>query len=226
MSDKGIIKIHKENIKLDWQIVVRLIKVSSGNIGQFLISTASWIFLARLIVTFGSAAFAGYQYAIRVIIFSILPSWGMANAAATLMGQNLGAQKPERAEQSVWKAGFLNMVFLGFISVIFFFASEPIILFFSTDTEVVHYGALCLKIVSLGYLFYGYGMVIVQALNGAGDTRTPTIINLVMYWFFQIPLAYMLSILLDYGASGAFWAVAITESSIAVVAIVIFRKGK
>lgn len=225
-GDKGIIKIHKENIKVDWSIIARLLKVSAGNVGQFMISTASWLFLARIIVNFGSAAFAGYQFAIRVIIFTILPSWGMANAAATLVGQNLGAQKPDRAEKSVWKAGFLNMIFLGLISIVFFVASEPILRFFSTDDEVVRYGTQCLQIVSLGYVFYGYGMVIVQSFNGAGDTRTPTIINLFLYWFFQIPLAYALAMLLDFGASGAFWAVAITESSIAVVAILVFRRGK
>lgn len=226
MGDRGIIKIHKENIKVDWSIIVRLLKVSSGNISQFLISTASWIFLARIIVNFGSAAFAGYQFAIRVIIFTILPSWGMANAAATLVGQNLGAQQPERAEKSVWKAGFLNMIFLGLISIVFFFGSEPILRFFSVDDEVVRYGTQCLRIISAGYIFYGYGMVIVQSLNGAGDTSTPTIINLVMYWFFQIPLAYLLAIQFHFEAAGAFWAVAATESAIAVVGIVVFRRGK
>ncbi len=225
-GDKGIIKIQKENMKIDWTIIIRLLRVSAGNVGQFLISTASWLFLARIIVTFGSAAFAGYQFAIRIIIFTILPSWGMANAAATLVGQNLGAQQPERAEKSVWKAGFLNMVFLGLISIFFFFVSEPIMKFFSSNPEVVHYGTQCLRIVAFGYVFYGYGMVIVQSFNGAGDSRTPTILNLFGYWLFQIPLAYILAVKLDYGASGAFWAIAIAESAMAVAAIVIFRQGK
>jgi putative MATE family efflux protein len=224
-GEKGIIKIRKENIKIDWSIVIKLLKVSSGNVGQFLISTASWLFLARIIVNFGSAAFAGYQIAIRVIIFTILPSWGMANAAATLVGQNLGAQKPERAEESVWKAGFLNMIFLGLISIAFYFVSEPIMKFFSSDPEVIRYGTECLRIVAFGYVFFGYGMVIVQSFNGAGDTRTPTILNLFTYWLFQIPLAYVLAIKLDFGASGSFWAIAIAESALAVVAIIIFRRG-
>jgi len=225
-GEKGIIKIRKANSKVDWNIIGRLLKVSAGNIGQFLISTTSWLFLARIIVTFGSAAFAGYQFAIRIIVFTILPSWGMANAAATLVGQNLGARQPDRAEKSVWKAGFLNMVFLGLISIVFYFVSEPIMKLFSADANVVRYGTECLRIVALGYVFYGYGMVIVQALNGAGDSRTPTILNFFGYWLFQIPLAYVLAVKLDFGASGAFWAIAIAESVMAVAAILIFRQGK
>ena len=225
-GDKGIIKIHKENIKIDRDIVVRLLKVSAGNIGQFLISTASWLFLARIIVNFGSAAFAGYQIAIRIIIFTILPSWGMANAAATLVGQNLGAQQPDRAEKSVWKAGLLNMIFLGLISIIFYFVSAPIMGVFSVDPEVIRYGSQCLRIVAFGYVFYGYGMVIIQAFNGAGDSRTPTILNLFGYWLFQIPLAYTMAMIWGFGAAGSFWAIAIAESVMAVAAILIFRRGK
>ena len=225
-GEKGIIRIHKENIKIDWSIIIRLLKVSAGNVGQFLISTASWLFMARIIVTFGSAAFAGYQFAIRVIIFTILPSWGMANAAATLVGQNLGAGQPDRAERSVWAAGFLNMIFLGMISIMFFFISEPIMKIFSDNEEVIRYGTQCLRIVAFGYVFYGYGMVIVQSFNGAGDSRTPTILNLFGYWLFQIPLAYILAVNLDFGASAVFWAIAIAESAMAVAAIIIFRQGK
>ncbi len=223
---KGVIKIGKANIKIDKTIINRLLKVSAGNVGQFLISTASWLFMARIIVTFGSAAFAGYQFAIRVIIFTILPSWGMANAAATLVGQNLGAQQPDRAEKSVWTAGFLNMLFLGMISLTFYFVSEPIMKIFSADSEVIRYGTQCLRIVAFGYVFYGYGMVIVQAFNGAGDSKTPTILNLCGYWLFQIPLAYVLAVQLDFGASAVFWAIAIAESAMAIAAIVIFRRGK
>ncbi len=225
MGKKGIIQIRRENLIFDKVVAIRLLKVAAGNVGQFLISTASWLFLARIIVNFGSAAFAGYQIAIRIIIFTILPSWGMANAAATLVGQNLGAKQPERAEESVWKAGFLNMVFLGFISIIFYFVSEPIMRIFSSDPEVVRYGTQCLRIVAFGYVFYGYGMVIVQAFNGAGDSRTPTILNLFCYWFFQIPLAYMLAMKLELGAPGAFWAIAITESIIAIISTLLFRRG-
>jgi len=225
IGKRGIIQIRKENLEIKTDIILRLLKVSAGNVGQFLISTASWLFLARIIVVFGSAAFAGYQIAIRVIIFTILPSWGMANAAATLVGQNLGANQPERAEASVWKAGFLNMIFLGLVSIVFYFVSEPIMRIFSSDTEVVFHGTQCLRIVALGYVFYGFGMVVVQAFNGAGDTRTPAILNFFCYWLFQIPLAYILAMNLDFGAQGAFWAIAITESLIAVVAVLLFRRG-
>jgi putative MATE family efflux protein len=225
MGEKGIIKIRRGNSKIDWTVIKKLLTISAGNIGQFLISTASWIFLARIIVNFGTAAFAGYQFAIRIIIFTILPSWGMANAAATLVGQNLGANQPERAEKSVWKAGTLNMIFLGVISIAFLFGSEFVMRFFSTDAEVISYGASCLKIVAFGYVFYGYGMVIVQSFNGAGDSRTPTILNFFGYWLFQVPLAYGLSFSLGFGASGVFWAIAIAESAMAVAAILIFRRG-
>lgn len=225
-GERGIIKIHKENIKVERSVIIRLLKVSAGNIGQFLISTASWLFLARIIINFGSAAFAGYQIAIRIIIFTILPSWGMANAAATLVGQNLGAQQPERAEKSVWRAGFSNMVFLGSISVIFYFIAGPLMSLFSADADVIRFGTECIRIVMFGYVFYGYGMVIVQSFNGAGDSRTPTILNFFGYWMFQIPLAYVMAMNLGFGASGAFWAIAIAESAMAVVAIIIFRQGK
>lgn len=225
MGTKGIIQIHRESLRVDYAVIGRLLKVAAGNVGQFLISTASWLFLARIIVTFGSSAFAGYQIAIRVIIFTILPSWGMANAAATLVGQNLGANNPERAETSVWRAGFLNMIFLGFVSLFFYFISEPIMRIFSADNEVVHYGTQCLRIVAFGYVFYGYGMVVVQAFNGAGDSRTPTILNLFCYWLFQVPLAWALATQTTLQVTGAFWAIAITESVIAVIAIFLFRRG-
>jgi putative MATE family efflux protein len=225
MGSRGIIQIHRNALVVDWPVIVRLLKVAAGNVGQFLISTASWLFLARIIVTFGSSAFAGYQIAIRIIIFTILPSWGMANAAATLVGQNLGAKQPDRAETSVWRAGFLNMIFLGFVSIFFYFISEPIMRIFSADEQVVHYGTQCLRIVAFGYVFYGYGMVIVQAFNGAGDSRTPTILNLFCYWLFQVPLAWALSTQTELQALGVFWAIAIAESVIAVVAILLFRRG-
>jgi putative MATE family efflux protein len=225
-GEKGIIRIGRENIRADRAIIKRLLNVFSGNVLQFLISSASWIFLAKIIVNFGDAAFAGYQFAIRVIVFTILPSWGMANAAATLVGQNLGANQPDRAEKSVWKAGLFNMIFLGFISIAFYVASEPILRFFSTDPEVIRYGTQCLRIVAFGYIFYGYGMVILQSFNGAGDTRTPTIISLIGFWLFQIPLAYLLAIPLGFGPTGAFAAIAIAESFMAIIGIIVFRRGK
>ena len=222
----GVIKIKMHNIKIDWAVIKSLLIVAAGSIGQFLISTISWLFLARIIIHSGSAAFAGYQIAIRVIIFTILPSWGLANAAATLVGQNLGAQKPDRAEKSVWMAGKLNMIFLGLVSIFFFLISVPIMKIFSQDVEVINYGAQCLQIVAFGYVFYGFGMVIVQSFNGAGDTRTPTILNLFTYWLFQIPLAFVLAMKMDLGATGAFWAIAIAESALAIVSYYVFKQGK
>jgi putative MATE family efflux protein len=225
-SKNGIVKLNASNFKVDWKVIVQVIKVSAGSTGQFLISSASWVFLARIISHFGSAAMAGYTIAIRVIVFTILPSWGMANASATLVGQNLGAGQPDRAEKSVWKTGFYNMIFLGFIMFIFLFLSSPILKFFSTDETVISYGTQCLKIVALGYLFYGYGMVITQSFNGAGDTKTPTLLNLFGFWCFQIPLAYWLAIKAGFGPNGVYAAIAIAESAIAVAGILIFRRGK
>ena len=223
---KSVIKIHLITLKVEWGIIIKLLKLSIGGIGQFLISSASWVFLTRIMATFGSAAVAGYTIAIRVIIFTILPSWGLANAAATLVGQNLGARQPERAEKSVWIAGKMNMIFLGLVSIFFFFISEPIMKFFTNQPEVVANGTLCLQVVAFGYILYGYGMVVTQSFNGAGDTRTPTILNLIGFWGFQIPVAYILAIVLKFGPMGVFLAIAIAESVMAVVGILIFRKGK
>jgi putative MATE family efflux protein len=223
---KGLVKISRSNLPLDWSIIWRLIKVSAGGTGQFIIASASWIFLVRIVSHFGTAALAGYTIAIRVIVFAILPAWGMANASATLVGQNLGAGQPERAEQSVWRTGLFNMIFLAFITVTFFTLARPIVELFTTDTEVLANAIQCLQIVSLGYIFYAYGMVIAQSFNGAGDTRTPTILNFFAFWMFQIPLAYFLAIVWNMGPKGTYLAIVIAESTLAVVSILIFRRGK
>lgn len=225
-SGKSIVKFNASNFKVDWKVIVQVIKVSAGSTGQFLIGSASWIFLARIVSQFGSAAMAGYTIALRVIIFTILPSWGMANASATLVGQNLGAGQPDRAEKSVWKTGFYNMIFLALVMVVFLFMSASILKFFTSDETVISYGTQCLQIVALGYLFYGYGMVISQSFNGAGDTQTPTVLNLLGFWFFQIPLAYFLAIQVNFGPTGVYAAIAIAESAMAVAGIIIFRRGK
>jgi Na+-driven multidrug efflux pump len=174
----------------------------------------------------GSAALAGYTIAIRIIVFSILPSWGLSNAAATLVGQNLGAKKPERAEKSVWLTGLSNMVFLIGVGLVFILFAERLVAIFTSDPNVVPYAVECLRIVSYGYLFYAYGMVVVQAFNGAGDTYTPTLINLGCYWLVQIPLAYLLAMPLQIGATGVFIAITVAESLLAVVGILVFRRGK
>jgi putative MATE family efflux protein len=223
---KGTIKLHSKNMPVMPDIIVRLLKVSAGGTGQFVIASASWIFLVRIMSSFGSASVAGYTIAIRLIVFAILPAWGMANASATLVGQNLGAGHPDRAEKSVWRTAFLNMIFLGSVTLIFLVFAKPLLGFFTEDPEVLRNGIQCLQIVCLGYVFYAYGMVISQSFNGAGDTRTPTIINFVGFWLFQIPLAYTLAMILQTGSPGVYAAISIAESAIAIAGIIIFRKGK
>lgn len=222
----SIIKIHSENLKLRLTILIRLLKVSLGGMGQYLIGTASWLFMVRIISLFGSEALAGYTIAIRIIMFSILPSWGMANAGATLVGQNLGAGNPERAEKSVWICSKSNLYFLGIISVIYFVFADQLIMLFNSDYNVVNNGMLAIRYICSGYIFFAYGMVIAQAFNGAGDTRTPTIINFFLYWLLQLPLAYVLAVSLDLGPEGAFAAVAVTEVALSIVYVIEFRKGK
>lgn len=223
---KGLIKLHVQNMALRWDIIWRLIKVSAGGTGQFIIASASWIFLVRIISTFGSAALAGYTIGIRVIVFAIMPAWGMANAAATLVGQNLGAGLPDRAEKSVYRSAFLNMLFLGFITIVFYTLAGPIVRIYTDDPAVLESGMQCLKIVSLGYIFYAYGMVIIQSFNGAGDTLTPTIVNIFGFWLFQIPFAYFMAIVLEFETTGAYIAIVTAESAMAIASIIIFRRGK
>lgn len=226
LKGKGTISIKAKHLALDLPIMGSLFRIAAGGTAQFLINSASWIFLMRIISRFGSDALAGYTIGIRVIIFTLLPAFGMGNAAATLVGQNLGAGQPDRAEKSVWKAAFYNMIFLGTVSLIFFVAAEPIIRIFTDSADVIKYGVQCLRYVCLGYVFYAYGMVVIQSFNGAGDTKTPTILNIFGFWMFQIPLAYSLAILLNMGPLGVFCAISIAESAIAIAAILLFRRGK
>jgi putative MATE family efflux protein len=226
IKGKGLIKIHLDDIIVKLEVIVRLIKVSAGGTGQFLIGSASWIFLMRIMSEFGSAAQAGYVIAIRLIVFAILPAWGMANAAATLVGQNLGAGQPDRAEKSVWRASFLNMMFMALVTLLSFTLATPILHFFTEDVDTLKNGIECLQIVSLGYIFYAYGMVVSQSFNGAGDTRTPIYISLLGFWVFQIPLAYLLAKTFHIGTIGVYSAIAIAESLMAVAGIWIFRLGK
>ncbi len=225
-SNRNIIKVSWEDLKPDFPIIKRIISIAAGGTGQFLIASASWIFLIRIISEFGSDALAGYTIAMRVVIFTILPSWGMSNAAATLVGQNLGAKQPDRAEKSVWQTAKFNVLFMSIVSVCYLTFASDIIRIFTTDSNVIYFGTKCLQIVSLGYVFYGLGMVLVQSFNGAGDTRTPTLINFFGFWCFQIPLAYFLAFILKWDALGAFWAISIAESAIAITSYFIFKKGK
>lgn len=226
LNGSGIIKLTKEVIKIRLDVIQNLVKVSIGGILQFLIETASWIFLVRIIAEFGSAALAGYQIAFRIIVFTLLPSWGMANAAATLVGQNLGANQPDRAESSVWKAALYNVIFLAFVGLIFFVFARQFVGIFTDVADVMAHAIFALQIICFGYIFFAYGMVMVQAFNGAGDTRTPTIMNIFIFWVFQIPFAYWMSIHLNFGPIGVFWAIAIAHSIVAVVGVIIFKRGK
>jgi putative MATE family efflux protein len=223
---KGIIKIHKENWHLKPDIIVRLVKLSAGVTAQFIIGSASWIFLMRIISTFGSTALAGYTIAVRIIIFTLMPAWGFANAAATMVGQNLGAKQPERAEKSVWRTGYFNLIFMGTVMVIYLVYAKNLATFFTDDKGVIASAAECLYIFSLGYLFYAFGMVLVQAFNGAGDTRTPTIMNFFVFWLFQIPCAYLFAIEFSIGAAGVYWTIVISETIFTIVGFFLFKKGR
>ena len=223
---KSRVEVHFRHLRVHAEVMLSLIKISAGGIFQYFVAVASWIGLVRMCASFGSIAVAGYTLAIRIIIFAILPSWGMANAAATLVGQNLGAKKPDRAEQSVWRAGFYNMIFLGIVALTFVVLARPLISIFTSDPGVVPVATQALRMISYGYIFYAWGMVIVSAFNGAGDTYTPTLINIACHWVFQLPLAWLLAFRLNLGPNGVFLAIAVAESMVAVVAILAFRRGK
>lgn len=220
------IRILRRQIRLDLKVLVRLVRVSLTGILQFAIAHTSWIGLVRIVSMFGAAALAGYTIAIRIVIFIILPAWGLSNAAATLVGQNLGAKQPERAEQSVWRTGIYNMLFMGSVGVLFIFFAEPIIRLFSQDPAVVPLGAACLRIVSYGNIGYAYGMVMLQAFNGAGDTVTPTFVYLFGFWLLEIPLAYWLAIPMHLHSNGVFIAIVVAEAAIAAASTVLFKRGR
>ncbi len=222
----GRIHIARNHMRLHIAVMKRLLRLSLGGIGQFIIATSSWVGLVRIMAVFGSEALAGYTIAIRIIIFSILPSWGMSNAAATLVGQNLGAKKPDRAEKSVWISAIINMIFLAGVGVIFITFSEFLVRIFTSEPEVVSIGAKCLRVISYGYLFYAYGMIMIQAFNGAGDTATPTKINFFCFWLFEIPLAYALALQLGFDELGVYVAIVLAESLLGVVGVILFRRGK
>lgn len=219
------LSIGRRHLRFDVSVTVRLLRISAFGILQTLVESASWLGLVRILSGFGSAALAGYTIAIRVAIFALLPSFGFANAAATLVGQNLGAGRPERAERSVWIAAFYNFVFLGSVSVVFVLLPEPIVHFFTVDPAVVPFAVDCLRIVALGFLFYAYGFVFAQAFNGAGDTTTPTLLNFFCFWLFKIPAAYLLAVTAGMGPRGVFIAVTAAYSALAVAGGFLFRRG-
>ena len=225
---RGTERLHilSSQLRVNVGVLLRLLRVSVTGVLQFAIANVSWIGLVRIVSLFGSAALAGYTIAIRIVIFVILPSWGLSNAAATLVGQNLGAKQPERAEQSVWRTGLYNMVFLGSIGVVFVFFAEPIIRLFTNDPAVVPMAASCLRILSYGNIGYAYGMVMLQAFNGAGDTITPTIVNFFGFWLMELPMAYLLAVTFHLASSGAYFAIVIAEGSIALAGVLLFRRGR
>jgi len=220
------IKIAVKDIRIRAQVMINLIKVSLGGIGQFIIGTSSWVVLMFIMAKFGSEVLAGYTIAIRIMMFTLMPAWGMSNAAATLVGQNLGAGQPDRAEASVWKTSKYCAIFMGIVSLIYLFFSPTFLGWFSDNPEVVKNGTLCLQIIAAGYIAYAYGMVVIQAFNGAGDTKTPTVINFICFWLFQLPFAYLLALELEFGPIGVFVAITVAEVIIAILGIIWFRKGK
>ena len=226
LNGKSIIKLGWENLIVRWKTIKEMLVVSTGGVFQFLVESASWIFLVRVIANFGSEALAGYTIAFRVIVFTLLPSWGMANAAATLVGQNLGAGQPDRAETSAWRTALWNTIFLVVVAIVFFIFANPILSLFAPETAVRKIGIEALRIICFGYIFFAYGMVIGQAFNGSGDTFTPLVISLIVFWAIQIPLAYVLSITYEWGPTGVFFCIAFCHSLYAVVAIALFKRGK
>jgi putative MATE family efflux protein len=219
------IKVAIFQLYWDAKIIWNIVRTSLGGIGQMIVAMTSWIFLTRILADIGSEAVAGATITIRIMMFTMMPAWGLSNAAATLVGQNLGAGNPERAESAVWKIGIYNMVFLFVVSVLYFFFNESLVKIFSDDARVIAIGSEWVRILSYSYLVYGWWMVSVQAFNGAGDTKTPTKINLVFFWLIQIPLSYFLAIRLGWEHSGVFWGVFISETSVGLFTLWLFSRG-
>jgi putative MATE family efflux protein len=222
----GRVKLTRANFVLKPELIVRILRLSGAGTLQVFIGTASWVGLVRVVSTFGAAAVAGYTIGFRVILFALFPAFGLANAAATMVGQSLGAQKPERAEKAVWLAGLYNLVFLGGMGLLYLIFANEIMRWFSNDREVLGYAVACLRTVASGFFFYAFGMVLTNAFNGAGDTWTPTLINFFVFWLIEIPGAYVLAIPLSLGPQGVFYAVTFCFCALAVVSAAVFRRGR
>ncbi len=220
------LEVGRRHLHLDPAIMRRILQLSSSGTVQVLIATASWIGLVRILAAFGSDALAGYTITVRLVVFALLPAWGLSNAAATMVGQALGARKPERAEHAVWLTGTYNACFLGGVGLTFLFLAHPIIRLFTTDPSVSAYAVDGLRIVGLGFPLYAFGMVITQSFNGAGDTRTPTLLNLFVFWLWEIPLGWLLAVRLGLGPRGVFIAIAVAFSTLAIASAMLFRRGK
>jgi putative MATE family efflux protein len=226
VNDRAVVRITRQNVVFRLKTIGNILRVSFGGMGQFLVESASWIFLTRVVAESGSVSLAAFTISMRILMFTLLPAFGLSNAAATLVGQNLGADQPERAEKSVWSSARYNAVFLGLISIIFIAAGDFFIGLFSDNPQVIREGSLALLIICLGYVFFAYGMVVSQSFNGAGDTYTPTLINISLFWVLQIPMAYFLAIQQQLGATGVFVSISVCHSLHALVSIWLFRKGK
>jgi Na+-driven multidrug efflux pump len=226
LRSSGHLQVRARHLRVQLGLMGRVLRLSGTGMFQVFIGTASWIGLVRILSGFGSEALAGYTVAIRVVLFALLPAWGLSNAAATMVGQGLGARDPERAEQAVWLAARMNLVFLGSIGVLFMMLAPQIVALFGVDPVSGGYAVRCLRIVSAGFFFYAYGMVLTQSFNGAGDTWTPTLMNLCCFWLWEIPLAWMLAHWAGFGPEGVFVAITVAFSTVAVVSAFLFRQGK
>jgi putative MATE family efflux protein len=222
----GRIAIAREHLRLNFAAMSRVWRLSTTAMFQIMVGSTSWLGLMRILSSFGSTALAGNTIGIRIVMFALLPSWGIGNAAATMVGQGLGAGKPERAERAVWMAAFYNMIFLGLTGLAFIIFAEPIVSVFTQEADLARYAAACLRTISYGFAFYAYGMVLTNALNGAGDTWTPTWINLGCFWCWELPLAYVLAHHTRLGPYGVFWASGIAFSTLAFVSVWVFTRGK
>jgi len=223
---RGRLRFRLRNLAIAPAVLARMLVISTGGIGQFLIATSSWIIVMRIVAIYGSTAVAAYTIGLRIFEFIWLPSWGLGNAAATLVGQNLGAGQPDRAEKSTWRAAKYNTVFMTSVGVLVIVFAPAIAGLFSSDSDVLRYGTSCLRILGLGVPMYAVGMIVTQALNGAGDTRTPTVINFICFWVLQIPLAYWLATSLSLGPNGVFWAIFVSESLVTILGVIVFRRGR
>jgi putative MATE family efflux protein len=217
--------IERRHLRLHWPVMLNLARMARNSIFQIMVATISWTAIVRIVALFGDFAVAGYTSAIRVFLFALLPAWGLSNAAATMVGQSLGARDPARAAAAVWKAGFFNMLCLGSVGIVFQFTAPTIARIFTDNDEVAHHLVVALRIISAGYPFYAYGMVFSNGFNGAGDSRTPTILNLFCFWLWEIPLAWLLAVPLGLGVPGVCAAIAVAFSTLAIAGGVMFRRG-
>jgi putative MATE family efflux protein len=225
-ASKGRLRFRISHLTIRLNLVRRMVSVSLGGVGQFLIATSSWIAIMRIVALYGSAPIAAYTIALRLLEFAFLPAWGLGNAAATLVGQNLGANKPDRAEKSAWSAARYNTIFMTVLGILMLIFAPQIVSWFSTEPEILRYGTSCLRILGIGYPMYAVGMIVIQALNGAGDTRTPSILNFICFWLLQIPLSYWLATAVGFGPNGVFIAIVIAESLLTILGVLVFRGGK